>query len=414
MQSPPDPERAGGTEPLLPNQAYPSYQPAPPWQHPQPLLPIWAQPLRRRASVSTVISYALIAALSMILVLVASTLADRFGPVAVTLCGLLALVPLGICVTALLWVDRWEPEPRGALWLAFLWGAAAAIGLTLWLGPEVTQLLASNFAALDPQVLGAVIQAPFVEETFKCAGVVLIFFLRRKTFHGPIDGIVYAGLVGAGFAFTENILYFGNALLGSGTIEKVTNVFVLRGLLSPFAHVMFTGAFGLIVGLAATTGRTPVVIICSFAGVIPAIAGHMLWNGSPLLAGSFLGMYILLQVPLFIVAVITVVLLRRHEARRTHQFLREYARAGWFTTQEVDMLATPRGRIQAVAWAKSFHARPQMKAFVRKATHLAQTRQRIHTGINVGRHQADERRLLTEVTTARRELFTQLQPPPAY
>ena len=38
-----------------------------------------------------------------------------------------------------------------------------------------------------------------------------LLIFRRREFDGIVDGIVYAGLVAAGFAFTENILYFGRA-----------------------------------------------------------------------------------------------------------------------------------------------------------------------------------------------------------
>ena len=37
---------------------------------------------------------------------------------------------------------------------------------------------------------------------------------RRREFDGVVDGVVYAGLVAAGFAFTENILYFGARVRG--------------------------------------------------------------------------------------------------------------------------------------------------------------------------------------------------------
>jgi hypothetical protein len=40
-------------------------------------------------------------------------------------------------------------------------------------------------------------------------------------------------------------------------------------------------------------------------------------------------------------------MLRREERRLTAERLGEYAAAGWFTPQEVTMLATPRGRRSA-------------------------------------------------------------------
>ena len=41
--------------------------------------------------------------------------------------------------------------------------------------------------------------------------VLLVWWFRRREFDGIIDGMVYAGVVAAGFAFTENIQYLGMA-----------------------------------------------------------------------------------------------------------------------------------------------------------------------------------------------------------
>ena len=58
--------------------------------------------------------------------------------------------------------------------------------------------------------------APIVEEAVKGAFLVGLLIFRRREFDGIVDGIVYAGLVAAGFAFTENILYFGRAFTEDG------------------------------------------------------------------------------------------------------------------------------------------------------------------------------------------------------
>ena len=56
--------------------------------------------------------------------------------------------------------------------------------------------------------------APLTEEAGKGLFVLLLLYIRRHTLDGVIDGLVYAGLVGVGFAFTENILYYAAAFLG--------------------------------------------------------------------------------------------------------------------------------------------------------------------------------------------------------
>ena len=59
----------------------------------------------------------------------------------------------------------------------------------------------------------AVLVAPWIEEAAKGAAVLLVLLFRRREFDGVVDGIVLAGLSGVGFAFTENVLYFGRAFL---------------------------------------------------------------------------------------------------------------------------------------------------------------------------------------------------------
>ena len=43
----------------------------------------------------------------------------------------------------------------------------------------------------------------------------LLLWWRRAELDGVLDGIVYAGMVGIGFAFTENILYLAAAYNGT-------------------------------------------------------------------------------------------------------------------------------------------------------------------------------------------------------
>ena len=102
--------------------------------------------------------------------------------------------------------------------------------------------------------------APVTEEATKGAFLVLLLWWRRHELDGVLDGIVYAGMVGIGFAFTENILYLAAAYdgtdgLGPGGTEALTGTFILRCLVSPFAHPLFTAFIGIGVGLAVASRR---------------------------------------------------------------------------------------------------------------------------------------------------------------
>lgn len=384
----------------------PGNGPATPPGQPSEPLPGLSVPAAGRGG-SGVLNILLIAAAGIVLVLVGLFLFAALGSEAFILCGILALIPLGICLLGLHWIDRWEPEPRGALIFAFLWGAGVSVAITLLLGSTVNEVLVMLLPLTPADVLTTVIQAPLVEETAKGLGVLMLVFVRRSHFDGPLDGIVYAGVVGAGFAFTENILYFSAALFEAGGVGlQLGFVFVLRGLLSPFAHVLFTAAIGLGLGIAVARPGAGRIVGGFAAGLAAAVAGHMFWNGGmALVADDFFVFYFLLQVPLFALVVGGVTWLRRQERRLTGQRLGEYAAAGWFTPAEVDLLSTPGGRRQALNWAGAFGAKTYMRSFIREATNLALTRQQLVNGRDPDKNTAREHRLLTELTRTRTQLL---------
>ena len=63
--------------------------------------------------------------------LVVAYLATGLGVSTLVIGSVLALVPLVVVLLAVRWIDRWEPEPRWALWFAFLWGAAVSVAIAL-------------------------------------------------------------------------------------------------------------------------------------------------------------------------------------------------------------------------------------------------------------------------------------------
>jgi len=343
-----------------------------------------------------------------VLVLLAVVLVGYFlraiGPGASFVGMILALVPLAAVFLALRLIDRWEPEPRGLVILALGWGAIVSVAIALGVD-LVLQLTFGRIASPVGDLLQSVVQAPIVEEIAKGLGVLLIFAAARRSFDGPVDGIVYGGLIGAGFAFTENIQYFAQAWIEGG-VELTTATFFIRGILSPFAHVMFTAVTGFAVGLAARRGASAAGAFGPWLlGLTGAVALHALWNGSALL-GDFLALYTALQVPLFVVFIVGVLMLRREESRLTRARLGEYAAAGWFTAQEVDMLATGAGRRAAIAWARTLNGDrvPIMRRFIADATALAAARQRVVTGRD-RTASVDEHALLARTAQARAALF---------
>jgi protease PrsW len=370
----------------------------------QPPAPVAAPRRPSRAGTIVAVSIGIaIGAAALLVVLLYMML--FLGPGLVVAGGVMAFVPLLIVLFGLRWIDRWEPEPRSALIFAFLWGAGVSVLLALLIDSEIQSIIAASGG--DPaayEFVSAALQAPLVEEFGKGLGLLLLFLFGRRYFDGPVDGIVYAAAVAAGFAFTENIQYFGIALAESGSIAGVSEIFVIRGLMSPFAHVMFTSFTGIALGFAARRGNAFVGILFFLVGLIPAVLLHAFWNGALFFVSDFYGYYVLIQVPIFLMIVGLVVVLRRAEAALTRQRLAEYASVGWFAPEEVTALATPVGRRTAMAWARSRGLGGPMKRYIRDATRLAFARNRIVTGRSHIGAQADEAALLASILDSRRAL----------
>ncbi|WP_405012096.1 PrsW family intramembrane metalloprotease [Kitasatospora sp. NBC_01539] len=129
-------------------------------------------------------------------------------------------------------------------------------------------------------------------------------------------GTVLGAVTACGFAFTENALYLGRAFtddrrarldsLGLGEpptlrdFDTTVHTFVLRVLLSPFAHPLFTALTGLGIAVALTSGRRRLARLAAPAGLAAAVALHGAWNAAAELGTEgFLLVYGLVMVPAF-------------------------------------------------------------------------------------------------------------------
>ena len=268
------------------------------------------------------------------------------GASAVIVGAFAAVVPVVVIVAAILWVDRWEPEPSWMLLTAFLWGASVAVFAAGFVNDSAYVLGELALGTGGGLLVGPVISAPIAEEAFKGLFLLGLLWFRRREFDGLVDGIVYAGLVAAGFAFTENILYFGRAFASDGLAGEgggVLVVFLVRGLLSPFAHPLFTSLIGLAVGIAAGRRSTGTKVLVLIGGYLGAVVLHALWNASAGY-GLLLIVYPLIMVPLFGCLVAMVVWQRHREQRVVAAQLSGFAAAGWIAPSEVGLLASMAGR----------------------------------------------------------------------
>ena len=152
---------------------------------------------------------------------------------------ILAIVP-GILVSLYVYYrDRHEPEPHKNLLICFFLGAFSTLPAIVMetTGQEIGIVESPNIFMTFAFAFGVV---AFSEEIAK------FFFLRtyaypNKEFNEPMDGIVYAVMIGMGFATLENVLY-----ASSYGIETV----ILRAFTAVPAHGAFAVIMGYYVGLA--------------------------------------------------------------------------------------------------------------------------------------------------------------------
>ncbi|MFD8641630.1 PrsW family intramembrane metalloprotease [Streptomyces zaomyceticus] len=306
----------------------------------------------------------------------------------------LAVLPVPLLMAAFRWLDRVEPGPWKNLLFAFAWGAFAAALVAILANSFAVRWIAT--ATADPDsadTLGATVIAPVVEESAKAAAILLLFLFRRKNFGGLVDGVVIAGFTATGFAFTENILYLGNAFgedqeFGSTGLGSVTAAtFFVRVVMSPFAHPLFTVLTGIGFGFAALAPRGKRLrrVLLPLAGLVLAMGLHAAWNGSATFGGplAFYAVYGALMVPAFGLLTWLAVWSRQRELRTISGELPAYAAAGWLSPAEPTALSSMRARQVARAFAARTHGPAAARAvgeYESFATTLAFLRDRARRG----------------------------------
>ena len=287
--------------------------------------------------VVTVLS--VLGALAMILVIALSG-----APASLALATALAALPVGPLVACYLWLDRYEPEPKTLLATGLIWGGFVATAATL-----LIQGVGGLVVPLS-ETVSLAIAAPVVEEAAKGSFLLLLLWWRRHELDGILDGLVYAGMVGIGFAFVENILYLaaaynGTDATGPGGAEALTGTFILRCLVSPFAHPLFTSFVGIGVGIAVSSRSNLRRVGAPVAGYLLAVSTHAIWNASTL-GGvkGFLGVYVLLMVPALVCVVVFAAFARSSERRMLLTALDDASRRGLLPASDIPWLIDLRAR----------------------------------------------------------------------
>jgi RsiW-degrading membrane proteinase PrsW (M82 family) len=316
------------------------------------------------------------------------------GPVELVIGLICATLPVPIYVMLLLWIDRYEHEPLWMLATAFFWGALVAVFIAFVFntGISIFAAVATHSQQIGENV-GAVISAPIVEESAKAA-ILLILFFKKDEFDGILDGIVYAGMVGLGFAMSENILYYGRALQGG--LGGLTVVFIIRGMAAPFSHPLFTSMTGIGLGWARQSNNGFIKITMPVLGFMLAVLMHATWNGTATYGGTagFVAAYFLIMGPAFIITLMVIFFSWRREGRIVRQFLHTDYQNGFFDAQEYEKLCTVRGRM-GLSWnaltTRGFSYWRTRRRCNQMASELAFHRSRVARGIGSDPNLAQER-----------------------
>lgn len=188
---------------------------------------------------------------------------------------LASLVPPALVMFWIFRSDRYEPEPRYALAVAIGVGAALSA-------------VASPLVILGKWGLIGLLAAPFIYESFKVAGLVVLLTSKlQKELNDHVDGFVYGAAVGTGFAVVNSSVAFiisylspAPALMLLGT--PVAGLVLIQALNSVL-HILSGGFAGFWLGYervldGVVDGRDlipalTIALVIGYLGTIPEVLG---------------------------------------------------------------------------------------------------------------------------------------------
>ncbi len=241
-------------------------------------------------------------------------------------------------------VDRYDPEPIWALLLVLAWGGIAGCGFAGLINSVVEAIAAGIGGRNFGEFVGACMCAPLVEEFMKGFGVFFIFYFWRREFDGVVDGVIYATFAALGFAAVENILYYGaaakEAITTSAGEDAFYGTFIVRGILAPWGHPLYTSMTGLGFGISRETNKTWLKWLAPFGGYLFAAFLHSTWNT----AATLSGVLVAIMLPLWFLFVIgfgvLVIFLVKRKGKIIRDHLRDEVLMGNLTPWELELVTS--------------------------------------------------------------------------
>lgn len=267
--------------------------------------------------------------------------------IGILLALVVGILPMVVYALILWWFDRYEKEPLGLLIAVFLWGAVPAIIFSI-IAELILDIPISHFVKpATASVVGAAVIAPIAEEACKGMALLLLLLFFRQEIDSPLDGILYGGLVGFGFAAVENVFYF-IAAFAEGGPGAFALLAMFRAFLFGLNHALFTGLIGLGIAMARTASSTLVKVSAPIAGLLLGMTSHAVHNASVTLGAEMIwpclfafasdwgGVLILLVV---------IVWTSVREQRWITEFLSEEVERGTLSEQDYEVVSSYTQRV---------------------------------------------------------------------
>ena len=177
------------------------------------------------------------------------------------------------------------------LLVSFLWGALVATSLSVLFNTAFVLFLEGHqIPAIQAELLTSMISAPVIEEVTKAIALFLIYALFYEELDNRLDGLIYGGMIGLGFAWFENITYYITPFIEQGnatSLYELGRMFYSRGIMTTLggSHVSYTALSGVAFGLFRE--RKYGLLILPI-GLAVSILTHFIWNAfAPYIAGLF-------------------------------------------------------------------------------------------------------------------------------
>lgn len=266
----------------------------------------------------------------------------------------LGWLPLALLVFLALLIAPRSEVSLGLRLAAVFWGGVGATNLTLIIVDVITRI----FGTPDLNTT-VVVQAAIVEEFAKGLFLFGLFFWFKHLVRTPLAGAALGIMVGAGFAFIENIMYFNNAYLQGGW-DTLWATVVLRAGMSFFLHSMATMCTGLFIGYVVSKRNTFGFwkkLIFLDMGILAAMTVHGMWNGMASLStvnAKWNVLYICFWVPFVVIMTIAVLMVRKRYMENKAEVLISAARRGYIRMSQAELMTNRKARKALYKSSKSF------------------------------------------------------------